>query len=129
MNSATPAAPELSDERTLLQVALERLDEAALLVLRSAATDAEQHQILGSLVAAHSLLHALRRVDPAAVDELLARTVQLARRVGQPRTAPTRREVVGTPAGRLQEVGPASPTTTSTAAAEVDLEVAHAVGV
>jgi hypothetical protein len=38
-------------------------------------------------------------------------------------------EVVGTPAGRLQEVGPASPTTTSTtAAAELDLEVAHAVG-
>ena len=122
--SSKTAPREFSGERTLLQVALERLDEAALLVMRSTATDAEQHQILGSLVAAHSLLHALHRLDPAAVDELLARAVQLARQVSRPR-----REVVGTPAGRLQEVGPASPTTSTTAAADVDLEVAHAVGV
>jgi hypothetical protein len=117
-------------ERTLLQAALERLDEAALALMRSAATEEEQHQILGCLVGAHSLLSALVRLDPTAVDELLARAMRLARQVGQPKTTPAGidEEVVGTPAGRLQGVGPASPTTTSTAA-EVDLEVAHAVSV
>jgi hypothetical protein len=53
-------------ERTLLEAALARLDEAAMAVTRSAATDAEQHQILGCLVGAYSLLGALSRVDPAA---------------------------------------------------------------
>lgn len=99
--------------------------------MRSAATNDEQHQILGCLVAAHSLLSALVRLDPAAVDELLTRAIRLARRVSQPKSAPAGADhkVVGTPAGRLQQVGSASPTTTSTtAAAEVDLEVAHAVG-
>jgi hypothetical protein len=110
-------------ERTLLEAALARLDDAALMVMRSAANEDEQHQILGSLVGAHSLLSALVRLDPAAVDELLTRAIRLARQVSCPR-----REVVGTPAGRLQEVGPASPTTTSTPAAEVDLEGPHAVG-
>jgi len=37
-------------------------------VLCSAATDAEQHDILGCLAGAHSLLSALVRVDPAAAD-------------------------------------------------------------
>ena len=65
-----------------------------------------------------------------AVDELLARAMRLARQVSQPKTAPSGHQAVGTPAGRLQAAGPASPTTTSTTAAEidVDLEVAHAVG-
>ncbi len=98
-------------ERTLLEVALARLDEAALAVMRSAATDAEQHEILGNLVAAHSLLHALVRLDPAAVDELLTCAMRLGRRVGQPKTGPAGHQTVGTPAGRLMEVGPASPTT------------------
>jgi hypothetical protein len=110
-------------EQTLLEVALARLDDAALMVMRSTATEAEQHQILGSLVGAHSLLSALVRLDPAAVDELLARAIRLARQVSQPR-----RERVGTPADRLAGVGPASPVTTTTAAAEVDLEMSHAVG-
>jgi hypothetical protein len=126
-------------ERTLLEVALARLDEAALAVMRSAATDAEQHQILGCLVGAHSLLHALLRVDPAAVDELIRHAIQLAGRVSQPRTATAenarRRDqqaghgVTGAPAGRLQGVGPASPTTsmpTTTAGVEVPV---HAVSV
>ena len=128
---STPVQPSrVMDERTLLEVALDRLNDAALAVMRSAATNEEQHEILGCLVAAHSLLHALVRLDPAAVDELLARAMRLARQVSQPKTAPSRHQVVGTPAGRLQEVGPASPTTTSTAAEMgVDLEVAHAVGV
>jgi hypothetical protein len=124
---STPVQPSgVVDERTLLEVALDRLNDAALAVMCSAATTDEQHQILGCLVGAHSLLHALVRLDPAAVDELLARAVRLARQVSQPKTAPAGHEVVGTRAGRLQEVGPASPTTT-TAGAEV--EVAHAVGV
>ena len=58
-------------ERTLLEAALARLDEAALAVMRSAATNEEQHQILGYLVSAYSLLHALSRLDPAEVDELI----------------------------------------------------------
>jgi hypothetical protein len=110
-------------ERTLLEAALARLDEAALAVLRSAATDDEQHEILGCLVGAHSLLSALVRLDPAAVDELLARAIRLARQVSRPR-----HEVAGTPAGRLQGVGPTSPTT-SIATAAIDIEVPHAVGV
>jgi hypothetical protein len=109
-------------ERTLLEAALARLDEAALAVMRSTATDAEQHEILGCLVGAHSLLSALVRLDPAAVDELLARAVQFARQVSRPR-----REVVGTPAGRLQGVGPASPTN-STTTNEAEVKVPHAVG-
>ena len=119
------------DQRTLLEVALDRLNDAALAVVRSAATNEEQHEILGCLVAAHSLLHALVRLDPAAIDELLARAMRLARQVSQPKTAPAGADykVVGTPAGRLREVGPASPTTTNTIAAEIDVEVAHAVGV
>ena len=71
-------------EPTLLEAALARLDDAALAVTRSAATEEEQHQILGSLVAAYSLLGALSRVDPAAVDELLQRAIQLRGRVSQP---------------------------------------------
>ncbi len=131
----------VAGERTLLEVALARLDEAALAVLGSRATEVEQHEILGCLVGAHSLLAALARVDPAAVDELLAQAVRLARRVSRPKTAAmdsVRRreqrpegEVVGTPAGRLLGVGPASPTTSiTTAQAEIDVdaEVARAVG-
>jgi hypothetical protein len=125
-------------ERTLLQVALARLDDAALAVMRSAATEDEQHEILGCLVGAHSLLSALVRIDPAAVDELIRRAIQLRRHVGQPKTAAAenawRRDqqaghkVAGTPAGRLAEVGPASPTTSITTA-EIGVEVAaHAVG-
>jgi Aldehyde dehydrogenase family len=63
--------PGVMSERTLLEAALARLDEAALAVMRSAATNEEQHQILGYLVSAHSLLHALSRLDPAEVDELI----------------------------------------------------------
>jgi hypothetical protein len=114
-------------ERTLLEAALTRLDDAALAVMRSAATEAERHEILGCLVGAHSLLSALVRLDPAAVDELLARAIRLARRVSQPKTATAREGVPGTPAGRLQGVGPTSPTT-NLAAVAVDLEVPHAVG-
>ncbi len=73
-------------ERTLLEAALARLDDAALAVTRSAATDAEQHQILGCLVGAYSLLGALSRVDPAAVDELLQRAIRLRARVSQPKS-------------------------------------------
>jgi hypothetical protein len=108
-------------QRTLVEAALTRLDEAALAVMRSGATNDEQHEILGCLVGAHSLLSALVRLDPAAVDELLARAIQLARQVSRPR-----REVAGTPAGRLREVGPASPTTNPDTA---EVEVRHAVGV
>jgi hypothetical protein len=72
-------------ERRLLQAALARLDDAALAVKRSAATEDEQHQILGCLVAAYSLLGALSRVDPAAVDELLQRAIQLRERVSRPK--------------------------------------------
>jgi len=77
--------PGVMSERTLLEAALARLDEAALAVMRSSATDEEQHQILGCLVSAHSLLHALSRLDPTAVDELIQRAIQLAVRVSQPR--------------------------------------------
>ncbi len=136
--SASPAQPSRAPgERTLLEVALARLDDAALAVLGSQATVDEQHEILGCLVGAHSLLAALLRVDPAAVDELLARAVRLARRVSRPKTAAADSvwrggqraggEPVGTPAGRLLGVGPASPTT-SLSAVEVDVEVARAVG-
>ena len=130
----------VAGERTLLEVALARLDDAALAVLGSAASETEQHEILGCLVGAHSLLAALVRVDPAAVDELLARAVRLARRVSRPKTAADsawrhdRRvspQMVGTPAGRLLGVGPASPTTSITTAQaeiDVDVEVARAVG-
>lgn len=76
-------------ERTLLEAALARLDDAALAVTRSTATVEEQHQILGSLVAAYSLLGALSRVDPAAVDELLQRAIRLRARVSQPKIGPT----------------------------------------
>jgi hypothetical protein len=72
-------------ERTLLEAALARLDDAALAVTRSAATDEERHQILGCLVAAYSLLGALSRVDPAAVDELLQRAIRLRARVSPPK--------------------------------------------
>ncbi len=75
-------------ERTLLEAALGRLDDAALAVTSSAATDEEQHQILGCLVAAYSLLRALSKADPTAVDELLERAVQLRERVSRPTTRP-----------------------------------------
>jgi hypothetical protein len=115
-------------ERTLLEAALDRLDDAALAVMRSTATEDEQHEILGCLVAAHSLLSALVRLDPAAVDELIRRAIRLARRVSQPKTGTAGHEVAGTPAGRLVEVGPASPTTSVTTV-EIGVEVAvHAVG-
>jgi hypothetical protein len=73
-------------ERTLLEAALARLDDAALAVTRSAATVEERHQILGCLVGAYSLLGALSRVDPAAVDELIQRAIQLRAQVSQPRS-------------------------------------------
>src|SRR6266498_1065250 len=73
-------------ERALLEAALARLDEAALAVMGSAATAEEQHQILGCLVSAHSLLHALSRLDPTAVDELIQRAIQLGARVSQSKT-------------------------------------------
>jgi hypothetical protein len=114
-------------ERTLLEAALERLDEAALAVMRSAATGTEQHEILGCMVGAHSLLSALVRVDPAAVDELIRRAIQLRRQVSQPKTGRAGHKVAGTPADRLVETGPASPTTSITTA-QVDVEVPHAVG-
>ncbi len=41
-------------ERTLLEAALARLDDAALAVTRSAATDEERHQILGCLVRSYA---------------------------------------------------------------------------
>jgi len=83
--AATPREGGMS-ERTLLEAALARLDDAALAVMRSEATDAEQHQILGCLVGAHSLLHALGRVDPAAVDELIQRAIDLGNQVARPKT-------------------------------------------
>jgi len=112
VNPTTTATPGgAAGERTLLEAALARLDAAALAVTRSAATTQEQHEILGSLVAAHSLLHALCRLDPAAVEELLAQATRLARRVGQPKpaTAGLGPEMEGAPAGRLVEVGSAPP--------------------
>lgn len=111
---STPVQPsKVVDERTLLEVALDRLNDAALAVMRSAATNDEQHEILGCLVAAHSLLHALVRLDPAAVDELLARAMRLARRVSRPKTTPAgmNHEVVGTPEpdlGWAPVIGPQS---------------------
>jgi len=109
--SATTATPDVTGERTLLEAALARLDDAALAVMGSGATGDEQHEILGCLVAAHSLLHALCRLDPAAVEELLAQATRLARRVGQPKpaTAGLGPEMEGAPAGRLVEVGSAPP--------------------
>ena len=109
--SATVTAGGAAGEQTLLEVALARLDQAALAVMSSHATVEEQHEILGSLVAAHSLLHALCRLDPAAVEELLARTAGLAQRVSRPKpgTSGLGREAVGAPAGRLGEVGSAPP--------------------
>ena len=110
--SPTTAMPGgATGERTLLEAALARLDEAALAVMGGAATDAEQHEILGCLVAAHSLLHALCRLDPAAVDELLERAARLAGQVGQPRPATVGLglETEGAPADRLVEVGSAPP--------------------
>jgi len=109
--TGTPSAA--AGERTLLQAALDRLNQAALAVTGSHATTEEQHEILGSLVAAHSLLHTLHRVDPAAVEELLDRAAGLAQRVSQPTpvTAGHGVETVGAPAGRLQEVGSAPPAT------------------
>src|SRR6266498_5457556 len=83
----TPTVPGGGmSERRLLEAALARLDDAALAVKRSSATDEEQHQILGCLVAAYSLLGALSRVDPAAVDELLQRAIQFRARVGRPKS-------------------------------------------
>jgi hypothetical protein len=107
--STTATAADATGERTLLESALARLDAAALAVTRSHATVKEQHEILGSLVAAHSLLHTLHRVDPAAVEELLAQATRLARRVSQPKPATAGLEVEGAPAGRLAEVGSAPP--------------------
>jgi hypothetical protein len=109
--SRTVTAGGTAGEQTLLEVALARLDAAALAVMGSHATVEEQHEILGSLVAAHSLLHAVCGLDPAAVDELLARATRLARRVGQPKPATDGLgpESEGAPAGRLAEVGSAPP--------------------
>ena len=107
--STTVAPGGATGQRTLLEAALARLDAAALAVMGSAATTDEQHEILGCLVAAHSLLHALCRVDPAAVDELLARAARLARRVSQPKPGTTGLKAEGAPAGRLQGVGSAPP--------------------
>jgi hypothetical protein len=109
VNPTTATPDGATGERTLLDAALARLDAAALAVTRSAATTEEQHEILGCLVAAHSLLHALCRLDPAAVDELLAQATRLARRVGQPMPATAGLGMEGAPAGRLQEVGSAPP--------------------
>jgi hypothetical protein len=107
----SPTAGGVTGERRLLEAALARLDAAALAVTRSAATTGEQHEILGSLVAAHSLLHALCRLDPAAVEELLAQATRLARHVSQPKpaTAGLGLQMEGAPAGRLQGVGSAPP--------------------
>jgi hypothetical protein len=109
--TTTVTAGGAAGEQTLLEVALARLDQAARVVMGSHATVEEQHEILGSLVAAHSLLHALCRLDPAAVEELLARAARLAQRVSQPKptTPGLAREAVGAPAGRLQGVGSAPP--------------------
>lgn len=109
--STTATRGGAAGDRTLLEVALARLDQAARAVMGSHATVEEQHEILGSLVAAHSLLHALHRLDPAAVEELLAQATRLAGRVSQPKpsTSGLGREAVGAPAGRLAEVGSAPP--------------------
>jgi hypothetical protein len=107
--SRTVTAGGTAGEQTLLEVALARLDAAALAVMGSHATVEEQHEILGSLVAAHSLLHALHRLDPAAVEELLDRAARLAQRVSQPKPTSGERKAVGAPAGRLGEVGSAPP--------------------
>jgi len=109
--STTVTPGGATGEQTLLEAALARLDAAALAVTRSAATNDEQHEILGCLVAAHSLLHALVRLDPAAVDELLAQATHLAGRLSQPKpaTAGLGLETEGAPAGRLAEVGSAPP--------------------
>jgi hypothetical protein len=109
MSGAAAAPREVLEERTLLEVALVRLDQAARAVTGSHATVEEQHEIPGSLVAAHSLLHALCRLDPAAVEELLARAAGLAQRVSQPKPTTVGREAVGAPACRLGEVGSAPP--------------------
>jgi hypothetical protein len=111
--STTGTPGGAAGERTLLEAALARLDAAALAVTRSHATAEEQHEILGSLVAAHSLLHALCRLDPAAVEELLARAAGLAQRVSQPTpaTAGLGLQMEGAPADRLAEVGSAPPAT------------------
>jgi hypothetical protein len=53
-------------------------------VPRSAATEEPRHEILGCLVVAYSLLGALSRVDPAAVDESLRRAIELRARVSRP---------------------------------------------
>jgi hypothetical protein len=107
--SMTVPAGGAAGEQTLLEVALARLDQAALAVMGSHATAEEQHEILGSLVAAHSLLHTLCRLDPAAVEDLLDRAARFAQRVGQPKPTSGGREAVGAPAGRLGEVGSAPP--------------------
>jgi hypothetical protein len=109
VNPTTATPDGAMGERTLLEAALARLDAAVLAVMRSVATDEEQHEILGSLVAAHSLLHALRRLDPAAVEELLARATRLAGHLGQPKPATAGLQTEGAPAGRLQGVGSAPP--------------------
>jgi len=111
--STTATAGGAAGERTLLEAALARLDQAALAVKGSHATVEEQHEILGSLVAAHSLLHALCRLDPAAVEELLDRAARLVQRVSQPKptTPGLGREMEGAPADRVHEVGAASPAT------------------
>jgi hypothetical protein len=112
MVNPTTATPDgATGEGTLLEAALARLDVAAQAVMGSGATTGEQHEILGSLVAAHSLLHALCRLDPAAVEELLAQATRLARRVSQPRPASAGLglQMEGAPAGRLQGVGSAPP--------------------
>jgi hypothetical protein len=56
-------------------------------VTSSAATQTEQHHIRGCLVGAHSLLHALSRVDPASVNEQIQQATKLAAQVGQPKTS------------------------------------------
>jgi hypothetical protein len=109
VNPTTAAPDGAMGERTLLEAALARLDAAALAVMRSGATDDERHEILGCLVAAQSLLYALRRVDLAAVEELLARAARLAGRVSQPKSGTAGPKAEGAPAGRLQGVGSAPP--------------------
>ncbi len=111
--STTVTPGGATGEQTLLEAALARLDSAALAVTRSAATTQEQHEILGSLVAAHSLLHALCRLDPAAVDELLAQATRLAGRLSQPKPATAglglETEGAGRPAGRSRVGAPRHP--------------------
>jgi len=116
--SATAAPGGATGERTLLEAALARLDQAALAVMGSHATVEEQHQILGNLVAAHSLLSALCHLDPAAVEGLPAQATRLARRVSQPTptAAGLGHATAGVPAGRLAEVGSAPPATVAAVA-------------